>query len=396
MLLIAGFVLAWRGTAFRKPLLVAAGMVVGGGVDCWISQLRWPAWSAPAISGGPIRSSPISPFTRPCCWQWGWSGGAGAALWTVARMRAAAWLLILIVGSALSLALPGASIFFLIAPAIALAGIAVSNRSPFAANILVTVAIVVQFVMFAELLALIEMLLIDGPLAAVVLLAALAALPAMVEVDRKASRLAVVSALIAAAGLWIGAMIVPRSSAERPLAIQHRLFPRRDPAEGQLGSRDQAGALASGLSRPMGEVGASLQRPHTLDFACAFACHPSPARAGHFQPASGAGRRVRIVALARRRQHRSRSAFRRRRMSWPSGLRAPPFRSADRRAGQAASPLHRPNLRRPSDRGSVRRYASCRGGTISTRFGFLRKDSRSWPRDRGTRFLNTHPTRRSR
>ena len=40
------------------------------------------------------------------------------------RMRAAAWLLILIFGAALSLALPGATIFFLIAPAIALAGIA--------------------------------------------------------------------------------------------------------------------------------------------------------------------------------------------------------------------------------------------------------------------------------
>ena len=48
-----------------------------------------------------------------------WGAGFGRE-----RMRAAAWLLILIFGAALSLALPGATIFFLIAPAIALAGIA--------------------------------------------------------------------------------------------------------------------------------------------------------------------------------------------------------------------------------------------------------------------------------
>jgi len=139
-------------------------------------------------------------------------------------MRAAAWLLVLVIGAALSLALPGATIFFLIAPAIALIGIAVSDRSPFAANLLITLAIVIQFVMFAEILALLEMLLIDGPLAAVTLLAALAALPAIIEIDAKASRWAVLGTLIAALGLWVAALAIPRSSAERPLQFSIDYF----------------------------------------------------------------------------------------------------------------------------------------------------------------------------
>ena len=81
----------------------------------------------------------------------------------------------LLFGTALSLALPGATIFFLFAPAIALAGIAFERRSPRAAFVARRSRDVVQFLMFAELLALIEMLLIDGPLWAVAPLAALAA-----------------------------------------------------------------------------------------------------------------------------------------------------------------------------------------------------------------------------
>src|SRR5205085_10947432 len=77
------------------------------------------------------------------------------------RLRAAAWLLVLLMGAALSLALPGATIFFLIAPAVALAGVALDERSPRAAALLAGAGAILQFVMFAELLALVEMLLID-------------------------------------------------------------------------------------------------------------------------------------------------------------------------------------------------------------------------------------------
>jgi hypothetical protein len=78
--------------------------------------------------------------------------------------------------------------------------------------------------MLAEFLALIEMLLIDGPLAAVTPLAALAALPAIIEADPGTSRPAVIATMVGALGLWVAAMIVPRASAERPLGFSIDYF----------------------------------------------------------------------------------------------------------------------------------------------------------------------------
>jgi hypothetical protein len=134
------------------------------------------------------------------------------------RIRAAAWLLILILGAILSIALPGAVIYFLIAPAIALAGIALRSRN------LVIVAVVFQFVMFAEMLALVEMLLIDGPLWAVAPFAALASLPAIVEIGPEGLRPILTLMALSAVGLWVTALLVPRSNAERPLSFSIDYF----------------------------------------------------------------------------------------------------------------------------------------------------------------------------
>ena len=223
LLVIAAFFLAWRRAALRKPLAVAAGMVVGGSIASAavsvVANLVRPGdfWRAyPLVAYLAVYATLL--LAMGFIWWW-W----GRAL-DRRRMRAAAWLVILIIGGALSIALPGATIFFLIAPVIALVGIAVADRSPFAANLLVTLAIVIQFVMFAEILALVEMLLIDGPLAAVVLLAALVALPAISEVDAKASRWAVVAMLAASAGFWIAAMTIPRMSPQRPLQFSIDYF----------------------------------------------------------------------------------------------------------------------------------------------------------------------------
>jgi len=223
LLVIAAFVLAWRSSALKKPLGVAAAMTIGGTITAGaVSVLANLArlgdfWRAYPLA---VYMAVYATLLLAMGFVWWWWGRALERR----RMRAAAWLLVLVIGAALSLALPGATIFFLIAPAIALIGIAVSDRSPFAANLLITLAIVIQFVMFAEILALLEMLLIDGPLAAVTLLAALAALPAIIEIDAKASRWAVLGTLIAALGLWVAALAIPRSSAERPLQFSIDYF----------------------------------------------------------------------------------------------------------------------------------------------------------------------------
>ena len=83
--------------------------------------------------------------------------------------------------------------------------------------------------MFAELLALIEMLLIDGPLAAGALVAALAALPAIVETEPEGSRPAVLAVTCTAIPLWLAALLMPRASTERPLQFSIDYF--RDAAK---------------------------------------------------------------------------------------------------------------------------------------------------------------------
>jgi hypothetical protein len=227
LLLLAGFMLAWRRGALGKPLLLAAGMVIGGsvvagGLSFVASLIRagdfWRAY--PLVAYLAVYAALLAAMAE--IWlRWGRSIDRQ-------KMRAASWLLILILGAAISVALPGATIFFLIAPAIALAGIALSVRSQRAADALAIIAILAQFLMVAQLLALMEMLLIDGPIAAVVPLAAIAALPAIVETDARTSRPTVLALLAAAAVLWIAALAVPRASAERPLGFSIDYF--RDPA----------------------------------------------------------------------------------------------------------------------------------------------------------------------
>src|SRR5205085_12439675 len=78
--------------------------------------------------------------------------------------------------------------------------------------------------MLAQLLALIELLLIDGPLFAVAPLAALAALPAIIECDAGELRPTLRVLIVAALCLWIAALLVPRASAERPLAFSIDYF----------------------------------------------------------------------------------------------------------------------------------------------------------------------------
>ena len=218
LLLAAALILAWRRKALGKPLVVAAAMVVGGTAAAAIAGIA----ANMARPGDFWRAYPLVVFLALYAFLLLVMAGAWARFGSGLdrpRMRSAAWLLILLLGAALSLALPGATIFFLLAPALALVGIAIDGRSPQAATLLALAATVVQFLMFAEFLAAIEMLLIDGPLWAVVPLAALAVLPVLVELEPTRLRPALALTTLAALGLTVAALAVPRASAERPLGF---------------------------------------------------------------------------------------------------------------------------------------------------------------------------------
>ena len=217
LLLVAALVLAWRRKALGRPLALAVAMTVGGSaaggiLAIGLNMLR---------SGDFWRAYPLIPYLGLYAILILAMAAILARFGRAGRnqRRAAAWLLILLLGAALSLALPGATIYFLLAPALAMAAVALDQRYPLLASVLAAGAALVQFVMFGEMLAAVEMLLIDGPLWAAVPLAALAVLPVLVELEPARLRPGLALTGFAALGLSAAALAIPRSSAERPLGF---------------------------------------------------------------------------------------------------------------------------------------------------------------------------------
>ncbi|MDL2340744.1 MAG: M20/M25/M40 family metallo-hydrolase [Pseudomonadota bacterium] len=213
-LLLGSGLLAWRGKALGRPLLIVSGAVMAAIVAGFVTSFLAGLFRA----GDYWRATPLIPYlalyASLLAAELGtlrWLGGKVEA----ERLRLASWLLVLLCGAALSIAVPGATIFFLLGPALAVAGLAIPKaRTP-----LLWAGALIQLVMFAELLASLEMLLIDGPLWSVAPLAALGALPVLVEVTYRPARAAVAALTGLAAILWLAALIMPRSSTERPLAF---------------------------------------------------------------------------------------------------------------------------------------------------------------------------------
>jgi hypothetical protein len=218
LLLVLGLLLGWRQKALGKPLLIAAGMALGGIVTAAVagailSILRpgdfWRAY--PLVAYLALYAMLLLGMAAIYA-RWGRDIERS-------RRRAAAWLLVLVVGAVASLALPGATIFFLIAPALGLLAAWLTGRRPRTATAIAMVAVIVQFLMFAQMLAFVEMLLIDGPIAAVGPLAALAALPAIVEAEPSEYRFAMRPLALLSAMLCLASLVMPRASAERPLGF---------------------------------------------------------------------------------------------------------------------------------------------------------------------------------
>jgi hypothetical protein len=230
LLLLLALVQAIRRKALGKPMLVAAGAVAGGiavsvlvGIGAGFLRAGdfWRAY--PLVTHLAVYATLL--LVMAAFWR-RWGGDMD--VW---RMRSAAWLLILLFGGIASIFLPGALIYFLIAPAIAVAGIMLAGRTPRAAKAMMFGAATIQFLMFGQLLGLIELLLIDGPSYAVAPLASLAALPIIVELAAPDLKPAVRILAISTVALWAAALLLPRASAERPAAFTIDYF--RDDSQGE-------------------------------------------------------------------------------------------------------------------------------------------------------------------
>jgi hypothetical protein len=222
---------------FAVPLLLGAVLLAGlvaAGVALVIRRRAWRPLATLVVAtvAGPIAAGLIATlagFVRAGdywrAYPWVATLAVAATVlaveaWLVSRaanrhdrsqLRLAAWTLILIVGGGLSLFMPGALIYFLVAPALGLLGL---RWRPLA-----WIGALVQLVMLTELAALIELTLIDGPLWAVAPLVAVAALPVLVEVGRGSARGALAAIAAITVALWAVALIMPAASTERPGAF---------------------------------------------------------------------------------------------------------------------------------------------------------------------------------
>ena len=144
--------------------------------------------------------------------------------------RIASWALVLLVGGAISLFMPGATIFFLIAPALGLLGV---KWRAFA-----WLGALVQLVMLGELVALIELTLIDGPTWAVAPLIAFISLPFLVETG-KSTRAAHMMLAVIAILFWGATLFIPRATSDRPQAmtIDHVQDERRGEAHWAIATK---------------------------------------------------------------------------------------------------------------------------------------------------------------
>ncbi|HEY0412188.1 MAG TPA: M20/M25/M40 family metallo-hydrolase [Allosphingosinicella sp.] len=135
------------------------------------------------------------------------------------RLRAAFWLVFLLLGTGLAVVAPGTSIFFLAPPLLAFAGIALERRLPGAERVAALLAWAALFLSWAPLLHLGEVLLGFVGSWIFALVAALIVLPVLIEMKpllvRVPARLSLGGIAAAAVAAWIAVALAPAYSPDR-------------------------------------------------------------------------------------------------------------------------------------------------------------------------------------
>ena len=225
--LAAGYaVLSWRLGGLWRGLATAATALAGSAALAWaalflMGELRpgsywraYPAWTHLAV----------------------YACGLLAAVATLAllarklsaeQLRASFWLFFLLLGLAVLLIAPGGIIYFVLPPLAAIAGLLLSGRFGWAARAGAVTAAVLLWLTFGEVVALLGQLMVNGPMVAFAPLAALIAMPWLIEarplID-KAGRLgAIGSAAILTLAGWAAVAAAPAYSEDRQqrFTIQH-------------------------------------------------------------------------------------------------------------------------------------------------------------------------------
>ncbi len=143
------------------------------------------------------------------------------------QLRTAFWLIFLVIGGVIGLVAPGGIIFFLLSPLIVIAGIVANRWWPRAEQIASALAILLLYVTWGAMLALLEELLNGGPMWLFAPLGSFLILPALIEAAPliRCAGLRWAAALGGALALtgWAAAAAAPAYSADRQqrFVIQH-------------------------------------------------------------------------------------------------------------------------------------------------------------------------------
>jgi hypothetical protein len=215
---------AWARGALGRPLLATAAAIAGAGAIGWGGH----ALVALVRAGEYWRAYPFVSHLAA------YASAAAAVLIALAligrgcergRLRAAFWLLFAGLGGALAFIAPGGAIYFLLPPLLAAAGLTLGRRSgldhggPIETGLLLAAAAAL-FLTFAPALSLFEQLMSTGPAWPFAPLAALIALPLLIELQPALARIR--PAFVAAGAVdlallgWLAAALVPAYSADRP------------------------------------------------------------------------------------------------------------------------------------------------------------------------------------
>jgi hypothetical protein len=250
LLLFAGA--AWMRGGFGRALLIALGGIAGA-TSIAFAALYLIALIRP---GDFWRAYPLATFMAiyastllACSWALLRFGGRLDR----DQLRFACWFVVVACGAVVCLVAPGAAIYFLVPPLIVLAGALLERRIRGAERAFGILAALLLFLSFAQVLHLIELLLIDGPYWLLAPVAALAVLPLLVEAmplepDARTSIVPFSLAGLAAAG-WIAAILLPQGSPDRQQLFTIEYLRDVDRGEGRWGVSNKRAVLPEAFQR---------------------------------------------------------------------------------------------------------------------------------------------------
>ncbi|HEX5238621.1 MAG TPA: M20/M25/M40 family metallo-hydrolase [Sphingomicrobium sp.] len=233
LLILAFAAIVWRRRAYGRALAAPFAAIVLGSIAGWLASMVMGALRAGTYWRANPEVSYVAIYATVLL-------GALVVLRTLGarasrdQLRAGTWLVFLLLGALLASAAPGAIIYFLVPPIVVLIGIAASKWRRPAEAVGGLVAILILYLTWGELLALLEVLFSPGPLWIAAPVAAIMMIPVLVEAHglfgAAHRRVVIAGSAVIALLAWIVVGVTPAYSQQREqrFTIEHVTeFPSR-------------------------------------------------------------------------------------------------------------------------------------------------------------------------